>query len=157
MHLTNLLMKVIDKHAPLRSKRVKHAKNTPWLSHETRKAMDKRDIFDSKDDSESFRQQRNLVNAMVEKDKKTCFDKLLTDEKDTATIWRAMNSITNSNNKKHNSKSIEIEPDTINDFFLNLPNSILTPDIRNASENYECPTQLKAHSSKATANLKYLI
>ena len=86
--------------------------------------------------------------------KKAYFDKLLTDKKDTATLWTAMNSITNSNRKKNNSQNIEIEPDTINDFFLNLPNTILTPNIRNASDNYECPQQLINHCIKSDENFK---
>ena len=84
--------------------------------------MDLRDLYDSKSDFENYKMQRNKVYSMVDKDKKAYFDKLLTDEKDTATMWKAMNSITNSNRKKNNSQNIDIQPDTINDFFLNLPN-----------------------------------
>ena len=79
---------------------------------------------------------------MVEKDKKKYFDTLLTNDKDTATIWRAINSITNSSREKTNSQNIELDPDTINNFFLNLPNTLLTQEMRNASLNYECPLEL---------------
>ena len=151
-HLSNLLTNVIDRHAPLKSKRVKHPNTPPWLSNETLRAMDLRDLYDSQNDSENYRKQRNKVNTMVETDRKAYFDKLLIDEKDTATIWKAMNSITNASQKKRNHQNIEIEPDTINDFFLNLANSILTPEVRNASEKYECPQELVNHCSKSKEN-----
>ena len=66
---------------------------------------------------EDFKKQRNLVNALVEKDKNIFFDKLIADKKDTATIWKAMNTITNTSRKNKNSPPIAIEPDVINDFF----------------------------------------
>ena len=78
---------------------------------------------------------------MVENDKKKYFDTIITNDKDTAAIWKAINSITNSSRKKSNSQNIELDPDTINDFFLNLSNTILTPETRNSSLNYECPIE----------------
>ena len=151
-NLYNMLTAVIDKHAPLKIKRVKHHDIPPWISQETLKAMEIRDAFKVK--NEDFKKQRNKVNAMVEKDKKTYFDKLLSEEKDTATIWRAINSITNSSRKTDNSQNIHLEPDTINDYFINLANSILTQDIRLANENYECPLELFAHCRESKKDFK---
>ena len=62
---------------------------------------------------------------MVERDKKKYFDTLITDNRDTATIWKAMNEITNSSRKRTQTNKIELEPDAINDFFINLQKKFL--------------------------------
>ena len=54
-----------------------------------------------------------------------------------------MNTITNSNKKGPKTK-IDLDPNDINDFFLNLPQTILTPEIREHSENYECSDYLNS-------------
>ena len=77
---------------------------------------------------------------MVKKDKKNYFNKLIEDKKDTKTIWKAMNTITNANKKTK--AQIDLDPNEINDYFLNLPKTILTPEIREQSDNYECSQEL---------------
>ena len=151
-HLCNMMTAVIDKHAPLKTKRVKHHDIPPWLSQETLKEMEIRDMFQEKNDA--FKKQRNKVNAMVAKDKKTYFDKLLTNKKDTATIWKAMNNITNSNRRKPNSQNIQLDPNTINDFFINLPNTILPHNTRTTNVNYECPPKLLNHCNNSKTGFK---
>ena len=79
---------------------------------------------------------------MIERDKKKYFDTLITDKRDTTTILKAMNKITNSSRKRTQNNKIELEPDAINEFFINLPNTILTQDIREANLNYTCPPNL---------------
>ena len=87
-------------------------------------------------DLEKFREKRNIANASIEKDKKKQFDTLITENKSTKTIWKAMNFLTNSSKKKNASTKIELDPNTINDFFINLPNTILTTEMRDANKNY---------------------
>ena len=151
-HFCNMLTVVIDKHAPIKTKRVKHHDIPPWLSKETLEAMIERDNLQEKNDK--FRQLRNKINNMVEKDRKANLDRLLAEGKDAATIWRAMNSITNSSHSKNNNRNINLDPETINDFFLNLPNSILTQDIRLKSENYTCSPVLENHCSGSKENFQ---
>ena len=110
-----MLTVVIDKHAPIKTKRVKHHDIPPWLSKETLEAMIERDNLQEKNDK--FRQLRNKINNMVEKDRKANLDRLLAEGKDAATIWRAINSITNSSHSKNNTRIINLDPETINDFF----------------------------------------
>ena len=140
--LCKMFLSVIDKHAPLKSKRVKHPDIPAWLTYDTIEAMHIRDKYKMENNFDEYRRQRNKVNDMVDRDKENYFNGLITDKRDTATIWRAINSITNSSSKKTHSNNIDLDPDTINDFFTNLPNTILTQDIREASTNYECPSEL---------------
>ena len=72
-----------------------------------------------------FRMQRNKVVSMVNNARKDYFNKMIDDKKDTRSIWKAYNEFTNV---KSSSKTqpINISPDVINDFFLNLSETILT-------------------------------
>ena len=140
--LCKMLLPVIEKHVPLKSKRVEQLDIPAWLTPETIKAKKERDVLKKNKHFTEFRTQRNKVNNLVERDKKKYFDTLITDKRDTATIWKAMNEITNSSRKRTQTNKIELEPDAINEFFINIPNTILTQDIREANLNYTCPPTL---------------
>ena len=56
---------------------------------------------------------------MVKNDKRNYFNKIIENNKDTATIWKAINTLTNNSKKKSNTK-IDLLPNTINDYFLKL-------------------------------------
>ena len=139
--ICNLLKLAIDKHVPIKSKRVKQTDIPAWLSNSTIEAMRDRDSFNRKTQKKEFQKQRNIVNNLVEKDRKNYVNKTVEDNKDTKTIWRAINTLTNSN-KKDSKTKIELEPNIINDFFLNLPQTILTPEMRKLNDKYECPSEL---------------
>ena len=156
LFLSNLLKLAINKHVPIKTKRVKHSDIPAWLSNKTIEAMRIRDTFNKKTQNEEFKQHRNTVNNMVKKDKKHYFDNMIENKKDTKTIWKAMNNITGSNKKGPKAK-IDLDPNEINDFFLNLPKTILTPEVRNHSENFECSTELIQFCQKQSPNEKFSI
>ena len=95
-----LLLSVINKHAPLRTKRIKNCDIPLWLNKETIEAMQIRDSIDKKLQFDLFKIQRNIVNNMVKNDKRNYFNKIIENNKDTATIWKAMNTLTNNSKKK---------------------------------------------------------
>lgn len=139
--ICTLLKLAIDKHVPIKSKRVKQIDIPAWLSNTTIAAMRDRDALNRKTQKKEFQKQRNIVNSLVEKDKKSYVNKTVEDNKDTKTIWRAINTLTNSNKKVAKTK-IELEPNEINDFFLELPKTILTSEMRELNNKYECPPEL---------------
>ena len=139
--LCDLIKLAIEKHVPTKTKRVKKSDIPAWISNETIEAMRVRDTIDKKTQKDTFKQHKNTINNMVKKDKKNHFNKLIEDKKDTKTLWKAMNTITNSNKKGPKTK-IDLDPNDINDFFLNLPQTILTPEMREHSENYKCSEEL---------------
>ena len=85
---------VVNKHAPLRRKRVKHPKLPPWLTKDIIQAMVLRDKLKRDKLSDLYKKQRNKVSTLVRIAKKNYFNKLITDSRDTVTIWRAVNEIT---------------------------------------------------------------
>ena len=111
------------------------------------KAMHQRNISKKNKKWEDFRAKRNIANASVEKDKQKHFDTLITENKSTTTIWKAMNFLTNSSKKKNSKTKIDLDPNTINDFFINLPNTILTQETRDNCQSYTCSDELKKFCS----------
>ena len=139
--LCNLLKLAINKHVPIKTKRVKQADIPAWLTNKTMEAMRVRDTFNKNTQKAQFDKHKNTVNNLVKQDKKNFFNKMIEDKKDTKTIWKAMNTITNSSKKGPKTK-IDLDPNEINDYFLNLPQTVLTPEIREHSSNYECSQEL---------------
>ena len=124
--MCDMLKSAIDKHAPLKSKRVKHPDIPAWLNSDIIKAMHLRDQYKKKKNTIDFKQQRNRVNEMVRNAKKDYFNKLIQNNKDTATIWKAINKLTNPTRKASKSLKIDINPDTINDFFYKFTSNYFT-------------------------------
>ena len=81
----DIFMPIIDKHAPLRKKRVKHPKLPPWLTKDVFGAMAIRDCL-KKEEKFDFKKQRNRVKSLVRAAKKVYFDKLVETDKSTSII-----------------------------------------------------------------------
>ena len=67
-----------------------------------------------------YKKQRNKVSTLVRTAKKNYFNKLITDNRDTATICRAINEITRESRPQSNSYINNITPDSFNKHFLLL-------------------------------------
>ena len=96
---------VVNKHAPLRRKRVKRPKLPPWFTKDIIQAMALRDKRKRDKLFDLNKKQRSKVSAFVRTAKKNYFNKLITDNRDTATIWRAVNKITG--NPVHNLTALQ--------------------------------------------------
>ena len=67
-----------------------------------------------------YEKQRNKVSTLVRAAKKNYFNELITDNRDTATILRAVNEITSKSRSQSNSFVSNITPDSFNKHFLSL-------------------------------------
>ena len=70
-----LFLYVLDRHAPLREKRVQQTQLPRWLTNEIRDAMALRDELKRSKDFVAFRKQRNRVRYLVREAKKKMFFK----------------------------------------------------------------------------------
>ena len=77
---------VVNKHAPLRRKRVRHPKLPLWLTKDIIQAMDFRDKLKHDKLFDLYKKQRNRVPTLVHTAKENYFNKLITDNRDTATV-----------------------------------------------------------------------
>ena len=85
---------VINKHAPIQHKRAKVTKPCPLLTQELIREMRKRDQLKHNRRFDEYQKQRNYVVNLVQKAKNTYFSQLVKDNRDTSSIWKAINSIT---------------------------------------------------------------
>ena len=136
-----MLLVAIDKHAPLRTKRVKHPDLPPWITPELIFTMGERDTYKKNKDDENYKKTKNLVSKMVDKAKEAYFEKMIEDKKDTTTLWRAINTFTKKSNKK-DSNPTNISPDDFNQHFLSISDRILSSNHSKAAENFVCPEKL---------------
>ncbi|XP_072028290.1 uncharacterized protein [Amphiura filiformis] len=92
--------RVVDKHIPKKSKRVK-ATPTPWLNKDIKKNKTKRDYLHRKalrsntsSDWEEYKQCRNEVTSMIRKAKETyCKQSVSQNAGDSKKMWKALNDI----------------------------------------------------------------
>ena len=102
----HLLASVIDKHAPLRTKRVKN-KRSPWISNELLREIHKRDFLKKKAAStndpsiwKQFKDARNKASNLVKKAKSKYFSENLDANKsDPRKTWRLINELQSRQSK----------------------------------------------------------
>ena len=96
----HLLMSVIDKHAPLKTKRIRN-KRSPWITNELLREIYKRDFLKKKAAStndpliwKEFKGARNKVNNSIKKAKRKYFsEKLDTSKCNPRKTWRLINEL----------------------------------------------------------------
>ena len=96
----HLLMSVIDKHAPLKAKRIRNNRS-PWITNELVGEIHIRDFLKKKATStndpliwKEFKDARNRVNNSIMKAKRKYFsEKLDASKYDTSKTWRLINEL----------------------------------------------------------------
>jgi hypothetical protein len=68
---------VLDMHAPVKRRRVKHPKLPPWLNADITNAMAQRDQFKKSKQFVEYKKARNKVKNMVRDSKRALFQKLV--------------------------------------------------------------------------------
>ena len=138
-----LLTSIVNKHAPLRRKRVKYESNPAWLTPEIRSEMKKRDALKKAKRFDDYKKQRNKVLTLVRKAKKMYFEKLVSSNNSKIiSIWRAINEFTKKSLSCNQTSSCpsNIDVDQINEYFLSLTDSIIKPTDQ---QNYVIPDKLQ--------------
>ena len=96
----HLLMSVIDKHAPLKTKRIRNNRS-PWITNELLREIYKRDFLKKKPTSindplvwKEFKDARNKVNNSIKKAKRKYFSEKLDASKcDPRKAWRLIDEL----------------------------------------------------------------
>jgi len=136
------LLSVVDKHAPIRTKRVKYATIPIWMTNEIKDTMRLRDHMKKTKQFESYKKLRNTVTELVKLAKKKYFEKLVKNKNDICQIWRAMNELTNKSRKAQTCRNPDITADDMNNHFLSLTSTILESTDRSSQPEYKVPKVL---------------
>ena len=108
------LMNVIDKHAPLRTKRIRN-KTSPWITCELIRKIHKRDFLKRKLVStndlvswEQYKTARNDVNNSIKQEKRKYFaTNLAANKNDPRKTWKLINDLQSRQNKSTNIPEIK--------------------------------------------------
>ena len=148
-----MFLECIDRHAPLKSKRVRLSKS-PWINSNLKKLMHKRDILKLKairsknpNDWREFRKHRNFVNSQVRIAKQSYYNNTFQENKgNVRNTWRVINKLTsrkvkNSSIKetKLNDKSIHDSPElseTFNSHFATIGPKLANNISQNSDSSY---------------------
>jgi exonuclease III len=117
---------VLDKHAPLKTKRVKSQTLPRWLTPEIMSAMKERDACKKAGRHAEYKTLRNKISMLVKESKKKQFDDMVKNGNDTASLWRAINvTLNTSSNKAHIGQSSgRHTPQDFNTYFANEAENI---------------------------------
>ena len=136
----DMFLPVLNKHAPLRQKRVKSRILPAWLSKEIIDAMEIRDEFRRQKMFVDFKRERNRVRSMVRQAKKSHIDKLIQNEKNVSALWRAMAVVTGGKCNKPQGVPSHLSADDFNNHFLSVADSLAPP--RDNTLPYTCSEKL---------------
>ena len=116
--------------------------------------MQVRDKFKKSKNFAEYRKQRNKVTCLVRNSKKAYFGRLITDNSDTAAIWKAMNSITGKSANVTISSENQISANAFNDHFLSVASSLIKSETTSSQPfqpsttlNQFCTSKLASHDS----------
>jgi hypothetical protein len=73
----HLFLEVLEKHTPLKEKRVKHPKFPDWWSEDISNAINLRDATSRSDNPELFKSRRNEVTRLIRESRKDFYTTLL--------------------------------------------------------------------------------
>jgi len=86
---------------------------------------------------------KNKVTNLVRAAKRAYFEKLINHNKDTSSLWRAVNEITHKSRNKAVSCEIKRSPKTLNEHFLSFSESVLKSTDNSSCKDYEISPFLK--------------
>ena len=138
----DIFKNIVDKHAPVRRKRVKHAVMPKWLTPEIIQAMKDRDRLKKHKQFDEYKKKRNTISTMVKEAKKSYFSNIIENDCEISTIWRAMNDITGKIKKTKTDSSIQCSADDFNRHFLNIADSVLNSSSGETKTNYSMSANL---------------
>ena len=100
-HLTNVFLETIDKHAPLKNKRVKRKTQPIWFNRDIQKTIVERDKAKRNKNFTCFKELRNKVFNMVKQSKSEFYIKAINDSKgNSKMLWQNMKELTGKAKKK---------------------------------------------------------
>ena len=136
----DLFLEIVNKHAPIKTNRVKRKHQPEWLTSEILDLMRERDKCKINGKIDEYRILRNKISKMIDKAKKEMYrNKLEEGQDDPRTIWKIfkqfgackkMESTENAFGIKINEQVITNEQmiaDHFNDFFINIASNLKQP------------------------------
>lgn len=95
----NVLNRVLNKHAPMKEKRVKRDHQPKWFDSEVKEAIHKRDQFHKNKQFNEYKVQRNKITAMIRKKKRNFYNDAIKKNTKPTFLWKSLKSLSHQNVK----------------------------------------------------------
>ena len=139
---------VLDLHAPVRQRRVKHPQLPQWLTSEIVRAMSSREQLKKLKMFEEYKKARNIVKNMIRDSKRSYFSKLVeNNNKDTSQLWRALNTLIKGNGSRSRNIPPSLTASMFNEHFTSAASSLLS-DQNVSHSTYKHVDKIKTFCSK---------
>ena len=112
---------VFNKHAPLKTKRVRQTPKPPWLTEDIAAEIIKRErllLTTGKDDN--FKRMRNIITNMKRNAKRKYYRELISSKKDTKSVWKAVNQLSGKKSVSPSSVGTGLPAELLNQHFITV-------------------------------------
>ena len=144
----DVFLEVLEKHAPMRIRRVKQAAMPPWITPEVIRATELKKQLKKENKTDEFKVQRNKVKKLVRNAKRSYCNSIITNSNDTRAIWKALSVINSNGGKISNSMPTHINAESLNKHFLSVSESLIS---NSNSDNFECSPLLRSFCDSHTS------
>ena len=134
-----LFLDCFDKHAPLKSKRVKSASLPPWINPGINQARKKRDMFHKLKDFNQYKFWRNKVNTLINDSKQVYYQNAIKEKQKSGTIWKHLNELNKGKRTNNYPSKLKVNNETLSlgDAIANNFNEFFTNIYKNLPNNSE--------------------
>jgi exonuclease III len=124
----NTFTEIYDRHAPLRTIRVKHTAKPEWMTKELQEAGYLRDYLKQHGYHEESNKLRNAINSQKRREKKKYYKDLLSTKSNPKTVWKAINKLTNKSASTKSGVIKDISAQELNNHFTTIADTLITTD-----------------------------
>ncbi|MEW8545692.1 MAG: hypothetical protein AB2693_19395 [Candidatus Thiodiazotropha sp.] len=104
----SLILKHLNNHAPIKSKRVKNKRMPDWFTPDISQMQSLRDKSKRLKQWNEYRRYRNKTKQLIRHAKRKYFSNCISNSKDSKTIWRHLRSVSNGTKVASNSLPEEL-------------------------------------------------
>ena len=130
-----IFIETLNKHAKIKTKRIKRKSQPDWYTDEIREAQNKRDYHHKKRNWTLYKQWRNQTKTLIRKHKKNLFSESIAQNKDGSYLWKHINDINNQKKRNTLPSTLKVDPNTpieskneiadaLNTFFINISDKL---------------------------------
>lgn len=132
----DILNNTLNRHAPIKEKRIKRACQPPWFDDEVKEAIYKRNKLKQEKRFHEYSILRNQISSMIKKKKRNFYNDAIKNNNSPSYLWKTLKSVTNKDIKPrdvipktltYNNKILEDKCDildALNDHFCNISNIV---------------------------------
>ena len=125
---------ILDKLAPVKSKRIKHETQPEWIKDDIKSAARQRDIYHKQNNWHQYKIWRNKTNTLIRKAKSNLFSKSIAENKDNSFLWKHVKALkeqsnegslpTNATSSSPESGSTSDLLNELNDYFTSISDKL---------------------------------